>query len=151
MSQKKWTNLGFAFFLITLAATTYDLYSKFGKLPPKANAARSFAGMGQKSAISQNHSQNLFPKKILNVPQKNTTASPIGANGTEPTGIQLYRPDVRPFHGVVVPDGMVLPEGYSRYYRMTDEGEALPPVLMQNLDNGTSVVLDEFPADFPNR
>src|SRR5262249_8217352 len=36
--------------------------------------------------------------------------------------------------GVIVPDGIELPEGYLRHYQSTDEGEALPPILMFHPD-----------------
>jgi hypothetical protein len=39
-----------------------------------------------------------------------------------------------PKSGVVVPDDFELPEGYVRYYQSTDDGEALPPILMFHPD-----------------
>ena len=39
-----------------------------------------------------------------------------------------------PKSGVIVPDGFELPEGYVRYYQSTDDGEALPPILMFHPD-----------------
>jgi hypothetical protein len=39
-----------------------------------------------------------------------------------------------PKRGVVVPDDFPLPEGYIRHYQTTDEGEALPPILMLHPD-----------------
>ena len=39
-----------------------------------------------------------------------------------------------PKEGVVVPDDFPLPEGYVRHYQTTDDGEALPPILMFHPD-----------------
>jgi hypothetical protein len=39
-----------------------------------------------------------------------------------------------PKEGVVVPDDFPLPEGYVRHYQSTDDGEALPPILMFHPD-----------------
>jgi hypothetical protein len=51
---------------------------------------------------------------------------------------------------VIVPEGVDLPEGYLRHYQTTDEGEALPPILLFHPDydfyddTGTRV---DIPAD----
>jgi len=39
-----------------------------------------------------------------------------------------------PKTGVIVPDGVELPEGYVRHYQTTDDGEPLPPILMFHPD-----------------
>ena len=39
-----------------------------------------------------------------------------------------------PKAGILVPDDFELPEGYVRYYQSTDDGEALPPILMFHPD-----------------
>lgn len=39
-----------------------------------------------------------------------------------------------PRSGVIVPDGVELPEGYVRHYQTTDEGEMLPPILLFHPD-----------------
>ena len=39
-----------------------------------------------------------------------------------------------PKAGVIVPDGIELPEGYVRHYQTTDDGEPLPPILMFHPD-----------------
>lgn len=39
-----------------------------------------------------------------------------------------------PKAGVIVPDGVELPEGYVRHYQTTDDGEPLPPILMFHPD-----------------
>jgi hypothetical protein len=39
-----------------------------------------------------------------------------------------------PKSGVIVPDGWELPEGYVRHHQTTDDGEALPPILMFHPD-----------------
>jgi hypothetical protein len=39
-----------------------------------------------------------------------------------------------PKSGVIVPDGIELPEGYVRHYQTTDDGEPLPPILMFHPD-----------------
>jgi hypothetical protein len=39
-----------------------------------------------------------------------------------------------PKSGIIVPDGFELPEGYLRYYQVTDDGEALPPILVLHPD-----------------
>src|SRR5262245_59570119 len=51
-------------------------------------------------------------------------------------GIAVFPPPGTdpPKLGVVVPDGVELPEGYLRHYQSTDEGEALPPILMFHPD-----------------
>ena len=36
--------------------------------------------------------------------------------------------------GVIVPDGVELPEGYVRHYQTTDDGQPLPPILMFHPD-----------------
>jgi hypothetical protein len=47
----------------------------------------------------------------------------FGKPGTDP-----------PKEGVIVPEGLELPEGYVRHYQTTDDGEALPPILMFHPD-----------------
>jgi hypothetical protein len=47
----------------------------------------------------------------------------FGRPGTDP-----------PKPGVIVPEDFVLPEGYVRHYQSTDDGEALPPILMFHPD-----------------
>jgi len=68
-----------------------------------------------------------------------------------------------PKAGLIVPDDWVLPEGYVRHYQTTDDGEALPPILMFHPDyaftaeDGTPVALppdrvvppDLAPPGFP--
>lgn len=39
-----------------------------------------------------------------------------------------------PKSGVIVPDGLELPEGYVRHFQTTDDGEPLPPILMFHPD-----------------
>ena len=39
-----------------------------------------------------------------------------------------------PKPGVIVPDGVELPEGYVRHYQTTDDGQPLPPILMFHPD-----------------
>ena len=39
-----------------------------------------------------------------------------------------------PKAGVIVPDGIELPEGYVRHYQTTDDGQPLPPILMFHPD-----------------
>jgi hypothetical protein len=39
-----------------------------------------------------------------------------------------------PKAGVIVPEGIELPEGYVRHYQTTDDGEPLPPILMFHPD-----------------
>jgi hypothetical protein len=39
-----------------------------------------------------------------------------------------------PKAGVIVPDDVELPEGYLRHYQTTDEGQALPPILLLHPD-----------------
>jgi hypothetical protein len=39
-----------------------------------------------------------------------------------------------PKTGVIVPEGIELPEGYVRHYQTTDDGEPLPPILMFHPD-----------------
>lgn len=55
-----------------------------------------------------------------------------------------------PRSGVIVPDDVALPEGYLRHHQTTDDGEALPPILLFHPDyeffdeSGTRV---DVPAD----
>jgi hypothetical protein len=51
-------------------------------------------------------------------------------------GIAVFPPPGTdpPKSGVIVPDGWVLPEGYVRHYQSTDDGKALPPILMFHPD-----------------
>jgi hypothetical protein len=53
-----------------------------------------------------------------------------------PSGIGLFPPPGTdpPKIGIVVPDGFELPEGYVRHYQVTDDGQALPPILMFHPD-----------------
>ena len=39
-----------------------------------------------------------------------------------------------PKAGVIVPDGVELPEGYVRHFQTTDDGQPLPPILMFHPD-----------------
>src|SRR5262249_27335916 len=39
-----------------------------------------------------------------------------------------------PKSGIIVPDGIELPEGYLRHYQTTDDGQRLPPILMFHPD-----------------
>ena len=39
-----------------------------------------------------------------------------------------------PKAGVIVPEGIELPEGYVRHYQTTDDGQPLPPILMFHPD-----------------
>lgn len=67
-------------------------------------------------------------------------------------GIAAFNPPGTdpPRAGVIVPDGIELPEGYLRHHQTTDEGEALPPILLFHPDyefvdeSGQPV---EIPAD----
>jgi hypothetical protein len=67
-------------------------------------------------------------------------------------GIAAFNPPGTdpPKAGVIVPEGVDLPEGYLRHYQTTDEGEALPPILLFHPDydfyddTGTRV---DIPAD----
>jgi hypothetical protein len=48
----------------------------------------------------------------------------------EPTGMQLYPPNVKPIRrGLVVPEGYELPPGYLRHYQANEDGTLLPPIL----------------------
>jgi hypothetical protein len=51
-------------------------------------------------------------------------------------GIAAFNPPGTdpPKSGVIVPEGVELPEGYLRHYQTTDEGEALPPILLFHPD-----------------
>ena len=55
-----------------------------------------------------------------------------------------------PKSGIIVPDDVVLPEGYVRHHQTTDDGQPLPPILMFHPDytftdeNGTPIAI---PAD----
>jgi hypothetical protein len=53
-----------------------------------------------------------------------------------PSGIGLFPPPGTdpPKIGIVVPEGFELPEGYVRHYQVTDDGQALPPILMFHPD-----------------
>ena len=53
-----------------------------------------------------------------------------------PSGIGLFPPPGTdpPKIGIIVPDGFELPEGYVRHYQVTDDGQALPPILMFHPD-----------------
>ncbi len=71
------------------------------------------------------------------------TAAIDGAEGAEagdaatvPSGIGLFPPPgTDPIKiGLVVPDDFELPEGYLRHYQVTDDGQALPPILMFHPD-----------------
>lgn len=54
-----------------------------------------------------------------------------------------------PKPGIIVPEGFELPEGYVRHHQVTDDGEALPPILMLHPDyeligeDGQPVVVPE--------
>jgi hypothetical protein len=51
-------------------------------------------------------------------------------------GIAVFPPPGTdpPKRGVVVPEGVELPEGYVRHHQSTDEGQALEPILMFHPD-----------------
>jgi hypothetical protein len=53
-----------------------------------------------------------------------------------PSGIGLFPPPGTdpPKLGIVVPEDFELPEGYVRHYQATDDGQALPPILMFHPD-----------------
>ncbi|HVH17002.1 MAG TPA: hypothetical protein VNF72_01770 [Myxococcota bacterium] len=53
-----------------------------------------------------------------------------------PSGIGLFPPPGTdpPKIGIIVPEGFELPEGYVRHYQVTDDGQALPPILMFHPD-----------------
>jgi hypothetical protein len=63
-------------------------------------------------------------------------AAEAGASGDQPTGIALFPPPGTdpPKVGIVVPDGFELPPGYVRHYQVTDDGQALEPILMFHPD-----------------
>lgn len=52
------------------------------------------------------------------------------------TGVALFPPHgTKPLkRGLVVPDDFELPPGYVRHYQTTDDGKALPPILMFHPD-----------------
>jgi hypothetical protein len=54
----------------------------------------------------------------------------------EPEGLAVFPPKGTnpPKAGLVVPDDYQLPEGYVRYYQITDEGQRLEPILMFSPD-----------------
>lgn len=51
-------------------------------------------------------------------------------------GIAAFNPPGTdpPRSGVIVPEDVVLPEGFVRHHQTTDEGEALPPILLFHPD-----------------
>ena len=53
-----------------------------------------------------------------------------------PTGIALFpAPGTDPLkRGIIVPEGLDLPPGYVRHYQSTDDGQALPAILMFHPD-----------------
>ena len=53
-----------------------------------------------------------------------------------PSGIGVFPPPGTdpPKIGIIVPEGFELPEGYVRHYQVTDDGQALPPILMFHPD-----------------
>lgn len=80
-----------------------------------------------------------------------TTEQPVadrGNAGEARSGIHLFPPPgTRPPHrGIIVPDDFELPPGYVRHYQTTDDGKALPPVLMFHPDYD---VVDEFGNPLP--
>lgn len=56
--------------------------------------------------------------------------------GSPPSGIGLFpSPGTDPpKRGIIVPDDAELPEGYVRHYQATDDGKALPPILLFHPD-----------------
>ncbi len=60
---------------------------------------------------------------------------PVGY-GPPGTGIALFPPPgtVPALRGIVVPDDFPLPEGYVRHHQVSDDGEALPAILMFHPD-----------------
>ena len=56
--------------------------------------------------------------------------------GTGLTGIGVFPPPGTdpPKVGLLVPEDFPLPEGYVRHYQSTDDGQALPPILMFHPD-----------------
>ncbi len=54
----------------------------------------------------------------------------------EQGGITVFPlPGTKPIkEGLIVPDGVQLPEGYVRHYQATDDGQMLPPILMFHPD-----------------
>ena len=60
----------------------------------------------------------------------------IDSPGSAPSGIALFPPPGTdpPKRGIIVPDDAELPEGYVRHYQATDDGKALPPILMFHPD-----------------
>lgn len=56
--------------------------------------------------------------------------------GSPPSGIGLFpSPGTDPpKRGIIVPDDADLPEGYVRHYQATDDGKALPPILLFHPD-----------------
>jgi len=76
----------------------------------------------------------------------------IAPPGSPASGMALFpAPGTSPvLRGIVVPDDFPLPEGYVRHHQVTDEGEALPPILMFHPDydwldrDGAPI---ELPAD----
>lgn len=67
-------------------------------------------------------------------PQPAREAMPIAP--IAPSGIGLFPPPGTdpPKIGIIVPEGFELPEGYVRHYQVTDDGQALPPILMFHPD-----------------
>jgi hypothetical protein len=80
-------------------------------------------------------------------------------------GIAAFNPPGTdpPRSGVMVPEGVELPEGYLRHHQSTDEGESLPPILLFHPDyeffdeSGAPIVIPDdrvvppewVPADIP--
>jgi hypothetical protein len=66
----------------------------------------------------------------------NGTASDAAADPDEPSGIALFPPPGTdpPKSGIIVPEDFVLPDGYVRHHQATDDGRALPPILMFHPD-----------------
>jgi hypothetical protein len=61
---------------------------------------------------------------------------PIVGFGPPGSGIAAFPPhgSSPPLRGIVVPEDFPLPEGFVRHHQTTDEGEALPPILMFHPD-----------------
>jgi hypothetical protein len=91
-------------------------------------ASGSVAGRGEQEGGVQNDDEQpeLDARDVIEALREAGVNEGIAAfppPGTDP-----------PKPGIVVPDDYVLPEGYVRYHQVTDDGRALPPVLMFSPD-----------------
>ena len=119
-------------------------------LPPAPNAATAAAspetGATMPAAMPRSRGAKLRALRTLGVtPEKGPDgkrrldAAPVidalNRAGVH-DGIGAFPPPGTdpPKAGVIVPDGVELPEGYVRHYQTTDDGQPLPPILMFHPD-----------------